>query len=78
LAFDITYRDFHAPQRSQLIDSFSDIDIQILPAAIKFPFLKVTLQDSLSGKTARKPVNLNLQQKGLLQMMQLKMPKMIM
>ena len=38
----------------------------------------VTLQDRLSGKTARKPVNLNLQQKGLLKMMQLKMPKMIM
>mgnify|MGYP001566821330 CR=1 FL=1 len=38
----------------------------------------VTLQDRLSGKTARKPVNLNLQQRELLNMMQLKMPKMIM
>lgn len=38
----------------------------------------VTLQDRLSGKTARKPVNLNLQQRELLNMIQLKMPKMIM
>jgi hypothetical protein len=38
----------------------------------------VTLQHRLSGKIARKSVNLNLQQKGLLKMMHLKMPKMIM
>ena len=38
----------------------------------------VILLDQLSGKTARKPVNLNLQQRELLNMMRLKMPKMVM
>ena len=38
----------------------------------------VTLLDQLSGKTARKPVKLNAQQRELISKMQLKIPKMIM
>ncbi|MBS3905689.1 MAG: hypothetical protein KGZ49_01515, partial [Syntrophaceae bacterium] len=38
----------------------------------------VTLRDRLSGKSVRKPVALNFQQKDLLDKLEIKMPKMIM